>query len=227
VEKRERYFKWSEAVYVPFRMKNPGLMEYSRYEILKKNPDYPENIAIQHYLNQNAYDFRVNSQQDTDVTRDMRTGWGTEWIWGSILRLMKSARRDTAIVGRSRTTQIINAPLMHIETLNIEIAEYDRYAAWFTTTGCEVFIPLLLETTKLMGWDLYEWTRNPLDEYKVKTYPKYISFLYFQGIEDFNDFERSPALKALKTMLKQILPGGITYKWYVEYLLWYVNRKEA
>jgi len=117
-------------------------------------------------------------------------------------------------------------PLMHIEALNLEPAEHARYATWFNSAGYEVFVPLLMETTKLMGWDMFEWAVNVQEEYRVKEYPKYISLLYFQSIEDFNDFEISPALAAFKRALKQILPGGLTYRWYVEYLLWYIHRKE-
>ena len=42
-ERRERYYKWSDGLYIPFSMNNPGLHEYSRYQIVKKNPEYPEN----------------------------------------------------------------------------------------------------------------------------------------------------------------------------------------
>ena len=39
-ERRERYFKWSEGLYIPFHMKNPGMLAYDRYQIVKTNPDY-------------------------------------------------------------------------------------------------------------------------------------------------------------------------------------------
>lgn len=231
-ERRERYFKWSESVYIPFRMKNPGLLEYSRYQMMKGNPDYPEGITIQHFTNQSSYDFRVKNQENVDVTRDMRTSWGTEWIWIGLYRLVKSARRDIALPGKTRTTtQIVNAPLLHIEALDLNSAGYDRYAAWLNNVGTDIFTPLLMETTKLMGWDLFEWTGvvddANMDMLKIKKYPKYLSLLYFPSVEDFHDFEKSPALAAFKRAVKQVLSDDIVYKWYVEYQLWNINRREV
>jgi hypothetical protein len=162
----------------------------------------------------------------------MRTSWGTEWIWIGLYRLVKAARRDIALPGKTRTAaQIVNAPLLHIEALDLDSAEYERYAAWFNNAGSDIFTPLLMETTKLMGWDLFEWTGVVDDTYKdmlkIKKYPKYLSLLYFPSIEDFYDFEKSPGIAAFKRATKQIFPDGLIYKWYVQYQLWEIHKREA
>jgi len=181
-----------------------------------------------HYANQSAYDFRVKNQDGSDIQGDMRNSWGIEWIWGGVYRLVKGVRHDVALPGKAQiATQIVNAPLMHIEILNLGTAEYKRYASWFNSVGSDIFIPLFMETTELMGWDLLEWTGNVREYFKVKEYPTYLSLLYFQSIDDFNDFEKSPALAAFKRAVKQILPEGISYKWYVQYRLWDIHRKEV
>jgi hypothetical protein len=111
-ERRERYFKWSEGLYIPFQFKNPGLLEFSRYEVVKKNPDYPENITFRHLTDQGANDFIIKNQENSDIMRDMRSSWRTEWIWGGTYRLAKGSRRDVASPGKAHiTTQIVNAPL--------------------------------------------------------------------------------------------------------------------
>jgi hypothetical protein len=231
-ERRERYFKWSEAVYIPFRLKNPGMMEYSRYQIIEKNPDYPEGLTLQHFTNQTAYNFRLQNPENVDVTRDMRTGWGTEWLWYGLYRLLKTARRDTALPGKpNAATQIVNAPLLHIETLDLDPKEYDKYARWFNNSGAEIFASLFMETTGMMGWDFCEFTGVTDEKYpdlfKVKTYPKYLLLSYFPSPEDFAGFEKSPSLAAFKRAVKQILPEGVFYKWYVQYQAWETHRREG
>lgn len=216
----KRYRKWATEVYQPMSMKFPGITEIDQYEIARKSIQYPSTGAIYHIENIVALESGAKTPERQAIEEDINT-WVkrgvAEYIWRAVYGLVQGFRSEAALPGKKGTT-IENAPIMHLEAYRMTPEEQEKFNKWFNEYGGKVFVPLFMKTCGLKGYDYFKFIRvlpTPLET----DYPPYLSILYFENLEAFENFEQSPEQESFQSALRNILPLGLNYRWYVQYKL--------
>ena len=217
----KRYHKWITEVYHPMQMKIAGIIGIDRYEIVRKNPEYPSICSIHHFENIAAYENYVKTPEGQAVREDLET-WVKrgvrEGIWSVVYELVQSFRDVAVSMGGKKDTRIENAPIMHLEAYWMTSEERDNFNKWFNEYS-RVFIPLFMKNCGLKGYDYFKYCRLGGNISMETEYPSYISILYFENLKAFDDFEKSSEQVSFQTALRNILPFGLNYRRYAQYQL--------
>ena len=223
----KRYHKWVTEVYHPMQMKFAVITGIDRYEIVRKNPEYPSICSIHHFENIAAYENYVKNPEGQAVVEDLKT-WVKrgvrEVIWSVVYELVQSFRDVTVSTGGKKDTRIENAPIMHMEAYWMTPEEWDKFNKWFNEYG-RVFILLFMKNCGLKGYDCFKYRCLGGNISMETAYPPYISLLYFENLKAFDEFEESSEMVSFQSALRNILPFGLNYRRYVQYQLNHSLRK--
>jgi hypothetical protein len=194
-----------------------------QYKIVRENLEYPRMVGLIHYKNIKAWSDHTLSSIGADIGKDLRA-WEergiTERIWYPAYTLIKNFRSNTSLSSAYETTMIENAPIMYLEAYRTSPGEQPPYHKWFSDYGCNLFMPLLLKLPGLSGYDWYEDTGlRRRQDVRENEYPRYLSIVYFESIESYENFLKCPELAALQKSMRSVFPGGLNYKWHVLYQL--------
>jgi hypothetical protein len=111
---------------------------------------------------------------------------------------------------------------MHLEGYTVASPSESEYNAWFNRWACDFYIPALMRLPGMKEYDCYKLIGVPLTgswSSKQVEYPQYLSVIYFENPEAFQDYERSIELAAFSKAIKADFPTDIERKWYVLYEL--------
>lgn len=219
----ERYLKWAREVYAQIVIGIPEVVGLENYKIVKDNREYPLEVSITHYQNIRGWSAFTPSSSGTAIIKEFRS-WEErgilEMIWYPAYSLLKSFRNKPSSSGSHETTMIDNASILYLEAFRLSPDEQDKYYKWFNDYGCNIFMPLLMKLPGLMGYDWYEDTGlRRRQDIKELEYPKYLSIIYFENIESYEAYEKSPELIALQKSMRSVFPRVLNYKWHVQYQL--------
>jgi heme-degrading monooxygenase HmoA len=219
----ERYEKWALEVYGPLTLKIPEALGIDYYKIVKENTEYPFNVVLAHYRNIKDCSAYASSGEGTAIQQELRS-WEErgilEMVWYPVYSLLKGFRSKPRPSSGYETTMIENAPILYFEAFRLSQEEQEKYYKWFNDYGCNIFMPLIMKLPGLLGYDWYEDTglRRRQDIRELE-YPKYLSIIYFENIESYEAYEKSPELAALQKSMRNVFPRGLNLKWHVQYQL--------
>jgi heme-degrading monooxygenase HmoA len=222
---RARYINWIRNVYMPELIKTPGGLGIDLYHIVRESPEqYPSNISVSHLENilavENAL-FKI--PENINILRDVYS-WQkrgiNEAVWGTNYILIKGFRNTLTLPSSKQDTRIENAPVIHLEAYRLSSGDADNYNKWFIDYAFNIFIPLFMKLPGIKGYDYLKDTgvRYPT-ELRESEYPTYLSVVYFENLEAFENYEKSSELATLRKNLRNIFPQGLNYKWFVQYQL--------
>ena len=220
-ELSEKFYKWYEGAYAALWLKIPGLSGLDRYQIVKKNIDYPGNISIYHHKNRNALMEFLNDETRLALVKDQQTTfYRIERVWHDGFALTRSFRNDVSL---TETTMVDDASIIYIEGYKLPQTEFEKYDQWFMKWASHVYIPILMKTPGLKGYNCLKWTDAPIrwdDTKYLKTeIPPYISILYFENMAAFQNYSESLEYIAFKRNMELEFPGSLSIIWNVEYQL--------
>ena len=229
-EYEERYYKWFLEVYTPLLIKVPGVQGWDFYQILKENPQYPRRIFIPSYASRTEQVSIRGNPILIDVTRDINTTWSSrsESIWYPCYELIKNFRNKDGSSGGTASLKVENAPIMHMEGYSLLSEDKEKFETWFSKWGYELYIPWLMKSPGLIEYAHYrlidvDLTTAPGRPYfspkRPVEYPPYLSILHFENIEAYEHYEKSIELAGFRDHVKTPFPGGLDFKWYVQYQL--------
>lgn len=147
-------------------------------------------------------------------------------IWSAIYQLISGFRGEQGLPGDKPDTRIQNATVLHLEAYRLSPEDHDKYNKWFSEYGMNIFIPLFMKQPGVKGYDFFKFTGTQVRNYvREPDYPTYLSFMYFENMQAFENFERSPELTIFYKTLLNVFPLGLNYTWYVQYQLMKSFRK--
>lgn len=220
----DRYEKWLREVYLPLlTSKIPGATGADRYWIIKQNFLYPSRVTIRHFQNLNMWK-NSNTLPERIATEQELATWVKrhviDYVWSTSYILTKSFRNELSGAPGLERTKIENAPVMHIEAYRLRPEEEGKYVQWLNDYGFNVLIPLFLGLPGLRGYDYYKHTGlKGISDVREWEYPSYLSIVYFENIEAFENYEKSREFTAFQKALRNVFPNGLNLKWYVQYQL--------
>jgi hypothetical protein len=220
----ERYKKWRAEVYSPMLvMKSPGVTGNDLYQIVRETPEYPSNGGITHRDSLSSWNIATGT---TEVlgTQSEYIEWERrgviECIRSPVYSLIKGFRSGQLLSWQKPDTRIENAPIMHLQAYCLSREEPDKYGNWFSEYGCKIFIPLFIKLPGLKGYDWFKYTGlMRSSEVRDHDYPLYLSIIYFDTIQSYYDYHKSPEQIAFQKALRMVFPRGLKYEWYVLYEL--------
>lgn len=216
----QRYLKWREEVYGPLLIRVPEVKQLDNNEIVKTSLEYPHYGSILHWDNLHARENFFKTTESKAIVDELAI-WVKrgvrEPIWSVSYELMKSFRSESSSPVSKPDTRIENAPVMSLEAFRLSPEEEEKYFNWFNEFGCSSFVPLFVRLPGLKGYDWYKDTnlRRTPDAVREHEYSKYLSIIYFENIQAFDNFVESPELAAFLKMMGSVFPHGLNYKWYV------------
>ena len=220
----ERFQKWSYEVYAPIMMKYPGRTGIFHYSIARESPLFPALVSMHHYDSYSSQKQTYSNQDQIAIQNDNRA-WGNrnvmDGVYSLVYQLIRGFRSNSDAQNAKPDTRIENAPIMHLEGYRMSLETQEQYNKWFVNYGMNIFIPLFLKQTGVRGYDYYKFLgrRQGGSNPRELDYPAYLSILYFENLEDFARYEKSPELITFHRTLRNTFPGGFDYFWYVQYQL--------
>jgi antibiotic biosynthesis monooxygenase (ABM) superfamily enzyme len=215
----KEFNKWYDEKHIPINMKFKGLMEITRYQLVrftdtalvKKYPRY-----ITPYRFKDLETFRVwNTSSELAGASEgivgLFTKWGVELVW----RVQYEA---TQTWGKTSPMSVIT--LVGTECSPASEVEFN---IWYS----EKHIPDLLKFKGLEGVTRYRLASSTSVGIKVtggvptgqtKQYPKYLTFYYFKDTTTADAYDESPertaTLGEFQEMIKEI---GLSVVWRAQY----------
>lgn len=218
-QEEERYNKWVEEGYYPIYLRNPCVTGIDRYRIVNESPDYNKTLSIQHFKDMDSWNNYQKSPERAAITKDYAT-WHREVIWSGIFQLVKSFRSSSSVTEGKQTTLVDDAPIVHLAAFNLNRENAEKYSMWFNEWGQKIYIPILMKLPGLRAINYYRWTGKSRErEIRDPDYPRYVSIIYFESLNAYENYAESPELIVLHEALKTPFPGGLDYKWNVQYQL--------
>jgi hypothetical protein len=220
----ERMRKWSDEVYFTLHRSNSQVLGSDRYQIIHENPEYGTYVNIRHYKNLQDWKDVTTSSESNAIVSEMES-WRkrgiNDMIWTAAYALIKSFRNKPVFTSDNLDTRVQNAPITHLEGYRMTAAEWEKYLQWFSDFGYSVFMPLFLKLPGLVGYDWYKDTglRFGLHEEEGWEYPPYLSIIYFETIEAFENYAKSPELAGFQKSIRGIVPRRLGYTCFVQYKL--------
>jgi heme-degrading monooxygenase HmoA len=190
---------------------------------IPNRPEYPLFGGILHYEN-NEIRESYRKTPESQAMRGEITAWTkrgiVDYIWRISYELIKSIRSG-AISSFKEGTIIDNAPIMHIEAYLLSPEEEEKYAKWLNEYGFNIFLPLFLKVPGLKGYDCFKCLNDTKGsgEARETKYPPFLSIVYFENQEAFENYTKSAELVVFQKGLRNVFPRGPVYKWYVQYKL--------
>jgi hypothetical protein len=218
----ERYTKWGTEVYAPLMMKYSARKGIYIYRIVKENPLYPFQLGLHHHENLTTQQNTYKTPEQNAIMKDSLS-WHerkvTDHPWSAIYQLVKSFKNNEALSDEKPDTIVQNAPLMHIEAYKLTSEEQEKYNQWFVEYGMNIFIPLFMKQSGVKGYDYYKFTGLQVSGAREHDYPDYLALIYFENMQAFEKYERSPELTTFHKTMRNVFPRGVNYRWYVQYQL--------
>jgi hypothetical protein len=196
-----RYNNWAQEVDNPLIwLKIAGLTGTDRYRIVKENPAYPLQITVMHYDNLRFWEDSQKSPERLAMTAELAT-WTQRRImevtWSRPYQLLKGYRFEPGDNTGKEGTKINNAPFLHLEAYYLRPESRGKYREWLVNFGFNAFIPLFLRLPGLKGYDCYvNAGLKGMYEERDCDFRPFLSLLYFNNIEAFEAYTRSPELIA-------------------------------
>jgi hypothetical protein len=220
----DRYQKWLTEVYTPmFWMKILGITGTDSYHIIKENPMYPLSLTIRHFQSLKDWEASLKSPERIATSADMEAWFKRrirEQIWTTCYQLVKSFRNGSVSNITKEDTKNENVPILHLEAFHLRKEDEDKYSQWLNDYGLNSFIPLFIGLTGLKGYDCYRYTGlQGMFGGREWDYPMFLSILYFEKMESYENYEKSRELIAYQKAIRNIFPLGLNLKWHVQYQL--------
>lgn len=221
-EHRERFGKWVMEVYYPLFMKFPQLGAIDRYETINETVAYPKNVTIHQYKDFESSDEFVRSSVYTSIMQDQKTTFVDTgrmgWHWRALYELMKSFKTATTSAPNNQSE---NGPVVHFEAYRLFPDEEDRYSDWIGKWGFEFYIPALMRLSGIKKYNFYKLLDykfpESLQPKGTGIHPAYLSALYFDSLEAYQNYEKSIELAAMRQALKEHFDRELELKWSVQY----------
>lgn len=221
-EIEEKYNNWSNEVYSPTLVKLTPINELERYRIIKRDSSYPDYFALWHFDNLEGYLFRQDAQFSSDLGKDIRATFNKmEWVWRSTYYLMRSFRKEPPIAIEKGVIKGDNPPVIHLEAFTSE--KPWEYGDWCVKYANRIYLPALMKIPGIRGYDRYRNAGIPLPPLTIQpvesNYPLFLQVVYFEDLQAFENYERSPELASFKKAMKSDLSETLVPQWYVQYKL--------
>jgi hypothetical protein len=215
----EKYFKWNDGAYAPTYVKVLGASGIDRYQIIRESLDYPNSVLIYHRENRKGYEELIQNPTRDALQKDYdATFYRLEWFWHDVFALMGTFRKESSA---AESTIVEDAPVIHIEGYRIPSGEQGKYEQWFMKWFSHVYAPILIKSPGLKAYNCFKLSgfsmRWPDRIYVNTEIPPYISILYFDNIQAFDDYRASPEYMAFKRNLELEFAQSMTTVWDVEY----------
>ena len=218
-QEEERYYKWVEEGYYPLILKSPWATGFDRYRIVNESPDYPKTVRIRHFTDMDGFDNTERSPEWDSIRKD-QVIWHREVIWQGIYEMVKSFSYGSFISDVKQISVVDDAPILNLAAFNLDHENAEKYFTWLIELGQRVYVPILMKVAGLKAMKFYRWTgRVGEQEIKEPGYPRYVSLIYFDSLKSYEGYAESPELVAFREALKIPFPGGLDYKWNVQYEL--------
>jgi hypothetical protein len=227
-EYANKYYKWEEEAYHPLLITLDEIQEINVCHLLRKTPQYPQRLRILHYLNRYAQLNLRKNQKYIDISKDVTTTFGgrIEAIWMCAYEQVNKFKNTSQTIKGKNTSESSVAPIIHLEGYSLPRDEQEKFEMWFAKWGNEIFIPMLMKLpglTEYTFYKLFELELTGLGSHLIPKhpveYPLYVSYLIFENVEAYEKYEESPELASLRYALQLTFPGGLDFKWYVQYQL--------
>jgi len=218
-QEAERYRQWVEESYYRISLSTPWVQGNDRYKIVNESPDYPKAFYLQHYPNMDGLNTWEASPERAAIRKD-QTVWHREVIWSGIYEMVKGFSNSLVASKDEQTSLVDDASILHIEAFNITSENAEKYNTWFSDWGQKVYIPILMKLPGIKAINCYRWTgRSREPEIKDPKYPRYVSLMYFESYRAYEIYKEGPELVALRESIKWTFPGGLDYRWNIQYQL--------
>jgi hypothetical protein len=180
-----------------------------------------ESLASQQQTYTNQDQLAIQADSHSWNTRNVMEG-----IWSAVFQLVKGFRNEPMTTLAKPDTRIQNAPILHLEGYRVSPNDQEKYNKWFGEYGMNIFVPLYLKQSGVKGYDYYRFIgmRQGSNAREID-YPAYLSVIYFENLEAFTKYEKSPELVTFQRTLRNTFPRGFNYWWYIEYRLIWSQRK--
>ena len=219
----ERYTKWVNEVYMPMILNVPEVRGMDAFDIFRPTLQYPDAGVLSHYQNARDLENARKNPQWAAITPDVAS-WIKrdirDYMWSAVFELIKSYRSGSAYPASKLDTMIENAPFISLEAFDLPPEEEQKFSEWFDGYGSNIFLPLFIKLPGLKGYDWYRHVGfGRFQETKERNYPKYLSIIYFENTEAFDNFVKSPELASFFRAMRNVFSLGLPYKWYVQFQL--------
>jgi hypothetical protein len=219
----ERYQKWSLEVYVPLNLKIPEILGLDYYKIIRETPEYPLITGVIHFNNIVDWSAYTPNSIGNALMKDIR-GWDergvSERIWYPAYALIRSFRNNPSPPAYGKSLIVDNAPIISLEAYRTAAVQDEQYYKWFNDYGCNLLMPLIMKLPGVAAYGWYEDTgRRRWPDTRETEYPKYLSIIYFENVDSYENYAGSSELAALRKSLRSVFPRGLNFKWYVQYRL--------
>lgn len=197
------------------------MKEADLYLQVNKRLEYPDVVRIYHYENLGAIGTALASPEYNAIIKDVDATFpSVRFLWQHGYMLLKSFRNEPSFRQDNAETMIENAPVMLLESYQLSPEEEKDYYAWLTRWGYEVYIPILMKLKGIKGYDCYRWAGiKPTLNIKSAIFPQHLSILYFESIEAYEDYEKSPEVVALRRAVSYDFLKGLSPRWHAQYQL--------
>ena len=218
----ERNLQWGYEAWAPMTMKTQWPLGIDGYLIVREQPEYPVFGDITHYKSLKDWQDAGAASEFSAVQGDIKS-WAdrkiAEYIWSAVYALTKSYRSRPDVSENIEDTLIENAPIMHLEAYRLSPEQQEKYLNWFIEYGYPIFIPLFIKQPGLVGYDWYEYTSLHRHNAREVEYPRYLSIVYFENLNAFENFIKSPELAGFQRAMRSVFPNGLKYEWNIQYQL--------
>ncbi|MFH0847467.1 MAG: hypothetical protein V1894_05390 [Chloroflexota bacterium] len=217
----DKFLKWYDEVYCPTYIKIPGNDGIDTYRIVKRSLEYPDLISIFHRRNRKAAEEYTTNPTRIAIQKDYNaTFYRVQYIWHDLYALVGSFRNDSS---SSDSSIVDNAPIIHLEGFKVPATEQGRYDQWFMKWASRVYIPILMKSPGLKAYNCFKASdlsiRTPWLKYLEVEIPAYVSILYFENMQSFENYEASLEYASFKRHMEVELPSSMSTIWNVQYQL--------
>jgi hypothetical protein len=222
-EAAQRIRNWRNSAYLPLSHQDPWWTNNYFYEIVKKNPGYPDTLSAWYYPNMTAREKSSNDPARVayrDDQSSLFSKYGATFVWTTFYELKMGFRSGAYFAPKSKENFTADrAPIIHLDSFDIEVGKENRLEAWFNAKGFDVFIPMIMGITGIKGYDFYRWLGyQPITERATtKDYPLFLTAQYFDSIEACEMYEQSPELASFKKAIENTFPAALRQSWNVSY----------
>jgi hypothetical protein len=230
----KRVRDWVNAAHRPLRRQSPWWLDVHRYDIVKKNPAYPDRISVWHFNSLDDYEKNLIDpawKAATDDERGLRTKYGYQTLWYPVYELQTSFRHGAVFYPAGKENLLAgSAQILFFSAFNLSPFLQDKFAEWFSRWGYAVFLPLFLKLPGLTGYDFYKFIKFEASYDDTgnleKDYPAFLSLLYFEDLNALENYRKSPELATFQKVLQADFSGALNTRWDVAYKLESIFKRE-
>jgi hypothetical protein len=169
-----------------------------------------------------SYEEWRNAPEVIAIAKDVQTTWpkyGREQLWGTIYEQLLTFKGNVINFSKGDTPQGENPPVLNINAFNFSAIEWDKFNGWFGEYVPQAFLPLFSKLPGLHQCDCFKWTGIVRPNARMKEYPMFLMFFYFENYISSQYFEICPEMATFKGAIKIGFPSGFSSQWNVKYQL--------